>query len=176
MNLGSICQRRIVALDRGEPLERAAQLLRDEHVGALVITEATPQGPRVAGIVTDRDLAVQALGENADAQSAEVGEYVDGTVISAPEDADLATGIDCMREAGVRRLLLHDSDGHLTGLVSFDDLFAACSRQLAALAEVSQRGIQHETEAMAEAAPSTLPLLRLPSMGTAGWTLSSPPA
>lgn len=171
MNLGSICQRRIVALDRGEPLERAAQLLRDAHVGALVITESTPQGLRVAGIVTDRDLAVQALGENADAQSAEVGEYLDGTVVSAPEDADLATGIECMREAGVRRLLLHDDAGHLTGLVSFDDLFTACSRQLAALAEVSQRGIQRETEAMAEVPASALPMLRLSSVGTAGWAV-----
>jgi CBS domain-containing protein len=174
MNLASLSQRRVISLDRAEPLERAARAMRDSHVGALVVTETTPQGRRVLGIVTDRDLALQALMENADAATAEIGDYVDGTVVAAPEDADLAEGIECMREAGVRRLVLHDDEGHLTGVVSFDDLLAATAAQLASLAGITQRGLQHEVEALAEDGHGEAPVvLRLPAMGTAGWTASA---
>ena len=170
MNLASLCQRRVVALDRTEPLERAARAMRDRHVGALVVTETTPQGRRVVGIVTDRDLALQALAENADAATAEIGDYADGTVVAAPEDEDLADGIERMREAGVRRLVLHDDEGHLTGVVSFDDLLAATALQLEALAGIAQRGLQREVEALSDDGEAAAPMvLRLPSIGTAGW-------
>ena len=38
MNIGSICKRRIVAIDSASTLAQAAVLMRDQHVGALVIT------------------------------------------------------------------------------------------------------------------------------------------
>ena len=63
MNLGSLCQRHVITVDRHDSLQRAAHQMRDQHVGALVVTDDTPEGRRVVGLVTDRDLALAVLAD-----------------------------------------------------------------------------------------------------------------
>ena len=40
MNIGSICQREIVTIDADASLREAAAVMRERHVGALVVTDA----------------------------------------------------------------------------------------------------------------------------------------
>jgi CBS domain containing-hemolysin-like protein len=102
-----------------------------------------------------------------------VGALVDGSLVSASEDTDLSQGIDLMRAAGVRRLLVRDDQGHLAGIVSFDDLIDACASQLGGLADVVRRGIQREALERPEAAAVATTLhLQVPALGTAGWQMS----
>ena len=49
MNLGSICKRHVVTIDRQATLQEAARRMRDQHVGALVVTHDGPEGRRVEG-------------------------------------------------------------------------------------------------------------------------------
>jgi CBS domain-containing protein len=99
---------------------------------------------------------------------------LDGTLVSANELADLSDGIDLMREAGVRRLLVRDDQGHLAGIVSFDDLIDACATQLAGLADVVRKGIQREAVERAQVANVATALhLHVPALGTAGWQMSA---
>jgi CBS domain-containing protein len=171
MNIGSIAKRHIVTIDGSSSLQQAALLMREHHVGALVITEASAEGPHVTGIVTDRDLAIEVLAQGIDASKARVGGLVRDRLVSAPEGADLGEAVALMRNAGVRRLLVHGAEGQLVGLVSFDDLLQACAAPLAGLAEVLRKGMEREVaERGAIAAPSR-PVLRVPPMGTAGWTV-----
>jgi CBS domain-containing protein len=132
MKLQSLCQRPLVTIDADQTLQRAAQLMREQHVGALVIVEPRPEGTLVAGIVTDRDLAIEVLARGGDVAQVPVGRLAGGTLVSAGADADLADAVARMQAAGVRRLLLHDAEGHLLGLVSFDDLLQACVAPLPA--------------------------------------------
>ena len=103
MNLGSLCQRHVITVDRNDTLQKAAHQMRDQHVGALVVTDDSNEGRRVVGLVTDRDLALAVLADGSTAPHQSVGSLVDGTLISATEQADLSDGIDLMRAAGVRR-------------------------------------------------------------------------
>ena len=174
MNLGSLCQRHVITVDRNDTLQKAAHQMRDQHVGALVVTDDSPEGRRVVGLVTDRDLALAVLADGSTAPHQSVGSLVDGTLISATEQADLSDGIDLMREAGVRRLLVRDDQGHLAGIVSFDDLIDACATQLTGLADVVRKGIQREAVERAQVATvATAMHLQVPALGTAGWQLSS---
>jgi CBS domain-containing protein len=76
-----------------------------------------------------------------------------------------------MQAHGVRRLLVHDADGMLVGLASFDDLLPACVVPLAGLADTLRKGLEREmVERGAIAAPAR-PALRVPAVGTAGWTM-----
>jgi CBS domain containing-hemolysin-like protein len=101
-----------------------------------------------------------------------VGSLVDGTLVSANEQADLSDGIDLMRAAGVRRLLVRDDQGHLAGIVSLDDLIDACAVQLTGLADVVRKGIQREAVERAQVATLATTLhLQVPALGTAGWQL-----
>ena len=58
MDMASICKRDIVSVDRAASLQQAARLMREHHVGALVVTAETPQGHQVSGVVTDRGRAL----------------------------------------------------------------------------------------------------------------------
>jgi CBS domain-containing protein len=172
MNIGSICKRPIVTIDVGESLQRAATLMREHHVGALVVIEPGKDGPgpRVMGVITDRDLAIEVLARGGDVAQVRVGRLARGHLASVPEEADLAEAVVRMHSHGVRRLLVSDAEGLLVGLLSFDDLLPACVAPLAGLADVLRAGLDREIAERGAIATPVRPALRVPAMGTVGWT------
>ena len=76
MNVESICSRQIVSVDGSEPLQRVALLMREHHVGTVIVTESRPDGEHVTGLVTDRDLAIEVLARGGDASQAPVSRLV----------------------------------------------------------------------------------------------------
>lgn len=171
MKIGSICRRRIVTLDAAGTVAEAAALMAEQHVGALVITTATPDGPRVAGMVTDRDLVIDVLAHGPVPATMTIGQIANRPLAGVDEEADLGDAAAVMQKAGVRRLLVTDREQRLVGIVSFDDLLLAAAGDLSALAGVSKAAIDRETAEHARAVPPAPPLLRVPAMGTAGWQL-----
>ncbi|MBL8286442.1 MAG: CBS domain-containing protein [Rubrivivax sp.] len=187
MTVASLCSREIASLDRSETLPLAARLMREQHVGTVVVTEERGDGVHVVGIVTDRDLAIEGLARGAAACTMQVGMLLSGgPLVSVAEQADIGEAIALMQGSGVRRLLVRDAEGHLVGVISFDDLLRVCGAQLAALAQVPGRGRQHEADAARDLPPLTplttpsapaagaappRPRLRVPAMGTAGWSM-----
>lgn len=169
MNVGSVCTRRIVSLASSGTLAQAASLMHEHHVGALVVTAESPEGLRVNGIVTDRDLVIDVLARGLDSATVRIGELASSEVVSVSEEDDLSTALAAMQETGVRRLLVTDAARQLIGVVSLDDLISVFASQMDGLAGVIRSGMKREV-AEAEAAPPPPPLLvRIPAMGTAGW-------
>lgn len=165
MNIGSICTRRVATIDStGTPVQAAA-LMRQHHVGTLVVTTQTPDGPRVSGIVTDRDLVIGALADGAGAISGEIGALASHQIESVFEDDDVASAIAVMQGGGVRRLLVVNAGHRLVGLVSLDDLMAACASEMGGLVNAIRSGIKREVmDTLTAAAPL---LLRKPAKGAA---------
>lgn len=144
MDAGSICKRNVVSIDGKRSVQDAAMLMRERHVGALVVTAERPDGPMVIGIVTDRDLVVEALARGLDARLSV--HLVAGTdLVSVPASASLDQIIGVMRQAGVRRVLVSTPDGQLQGILSFDDVVRAMAQQMAGLAETLHSGLVRET-------------------------------
>lgn len=158
MNVGSICTRRVATIDSASTPIEAAALMRQHHVGTLVVTTQTPDGPRVSGIVTDRDLVVGALADGADAISGEVGALASHQIESVLEDDDVASAIAVMQGGGVRRLLVANAGHRLVGLVSIDDLMAACASEMGGLVTAIRSGIKRE---VMDTLPVPAPLLLL---------------
>jgi len=172
MNVGSLCRRHIVSIDGNASLAQAASLMRDQHVGALIVTTASVQGTQVSGIVTDRDLVIDVLARGLDPGGIRVGELAGTRLASVFESDGLSVAIEAMHKSGVRRLLVTDGELRLTGVVSLDDLLAACAADLDGLAKAMLGGIEREAARASKAAPMT-PVLRVPAMGTAGWQAGS---
>ena len=137
MSLKWYLRPRLVALDAGAPVLEGARALESNNIGAVMVQERG----RVAGIVTDRDLAVRVVGRGLDPTSTTLGEVMTTPVVTlSPADSQL-DAIRFMRQRNVRRIPLVDGD-RLVGLVSLDDLLldeAAPLEQLAAIVE-SQLG------------------------------------
>jgi signal-transduction protein with cAMP-binding, CBS, and nucleotidyltransferase domain len=143
MNISTLCRRDVVSVPASASIRDAAAAMRDEHVGALAVTDPYQPG-RVVGIVTDRDLVVELLAAGRPADGQAVGAVCQGTLAGVPAGASLQDAVLAMHRAGVRRLLVTGSDKQVIGLVSLDDLLQAVAGELAALAGTLRLGAQRE--------------------------------
>ena len=168
MNVASFCQRDLVTVAENASLSEAAGLMRSRHVGALVVTSVDGDQQFVTGIVTDRDLVVEVLARNLAAAEMKVGQVTNRKLVAVPGSAGIGEAVKAMNEAGVRRLLVTEGDGRLSGLVSSDDLLYALAAELGGLASALRAGIAREgRERQGVVAPTPRPVF-LPE-GTPGW-------
>jgi len=104
MLLKEVCTPEVVCCGAQTRVLQAAQLMRHKHVGDLVVV-GDPQEDRVPlGIVTDRDLVVEVLGNGLDPATTTLGSLMHKPVVIANENEDTTTVVARMREHGVRRV------------------------------------------------------------------------
>jgi CBS domain-containing protein len=98
-------------------IKEAARIMADADVGALPVAA----GDRLAGMVTDRDIAVRAIaiGKGPDCT---VGEVMTHDVLYCHEDEDIGHISQNMAENQVRRLPVVDVDKRLVGIISLADI------------------------------------------------------
>ena len=146
MAIGEICSREVVFARRDTTIKVAARLMRESHIGSLVVVDE-PDGKRIpAGILTDRDIvvAVVALGLNPDA--IQVGDVMSQELLAVREDAGVAETAELMRMKGVRRLPVTDDAGALVGIIAADDLLMLLAEELSAIAIMVSREHKREKE------------------------------
>lgn len=131
MSLERFRRTRMVVLTRRSMAYQAARAMADNHIGSVLVSE--PGG--LAGIVTDRDLALAVLGGDLDPKTTPLGEVMSEEVIFCDISADLDDVVRLMREYGVRRIPITE-DGRLAGLITFDDLVVDGSVGLDALRSI----------------------------------------
>jgi CBS domain-containing protein len=102
------------------PLRQAAEIMRDQDVGSVVVTE----GEDVCGIVTDRDIAVRAVAAGRDPNETKVAEVCNRDVVSLSPDQSVDDAIRLMRDENIRRLPVLEG-GKAVGIVSLGDLAIA---------------------------------------------------
>lgn len=145
MNIGEICTREVVTADRASNLQQAAALMRQHHVGTLVATTDSPDGVQAVGIVTDRDLVIEAMARGLSATETQIGRLVDDKIATVPASGNVDDAIATMKEQGVRRLLVSGEGGHLFGIVSLDDVLDALAHEMSEVAHAVRGGIERET-------------------------------
>ena len=143
MNISRLCDREVVSVPAGASVREAAVAMREHHVGALAVTDPYQPG-RVIGIITDRDLVIGLLASGQPVEGQAIGGLCQGELVAVPATASLDEAVRAMRRAGVRRLLVKQEDGSISGLVSLDDLLDAVSVELDALAGILRTGIARE--------------------------------
>jgi CBS domain-containing protein len=102
-------------------LARAAEMMRDMHVGALPICG---DDNRLQGIITDRDIVIRCVAVGYDPAMMTAGDLARGTPIWVDADADTDEVLDLMIESGIRRLPVME-DRRLVGMISEADLAVA---------------------------------------------------
>lgn len=145
MKVDRIYTRNIASLPITANVERAAALMYSAHVGAIVVTDGSPEGSRAVGVLTDRDIVIQTLARGYDAREFTVGELMTPVVGSVDEHASVHEAIDIMAVAGVRRLVV-TRKGEIAGMVSMDDVIDGLAADLARLAASLKTGIARESQ------------------------------
>jgi CBS domain-containing protein len=100
----------------------AARLMGEEDVGSLPIVD---EGTRLVGIVTDRDIAIRAVGRGLDPEQTPVVEIASREVYALTPDDDLDQALETMARAQVRRIPIIVRENELVGMVSQADVARA---------------------------------------------------
>jgi len=131
------------------PLVRCAQRMHDEHVGCLVIVEERA-GRRVpVGMLTDRDIAIEAVAFGIDPRVLNAADLMTPQPAIVREDDDLMAVLATMRSQGVHRLPVVGRDGALRGIVAADDLWGLLAAQVDELARVAEAARRRERRSRA---------------------------
>lgn len=117
----------------------AAVLMRQHHVGALVVVNDVDGERAPVGLVTDRDLVVEVLAAGRDARATPVGSLMRQPVVIAHETEEVGAVIERMRTHGVRRIPVVDHKGSVAGIVTLDDLLGQVVEEANALVQTSRR-------------------------------------
>ncbi|MGZ5093055.1 MAG: CBS domain-containing protein [Burkholderiales bacterium] len=137
--VGEICNREVVVTTRDATIADAARLMRDHHVGTLVVAEPTDGAKRPVGIITDRDLVVEVMAMDMDPRDISVGEVMAPSLVIARDHEDVRAVIERMRYKGVRRLPVMSARGYLVGIVASDDLIKVLAADITSVASITTR-------------------------------------
>ncbi|HEX6420290.1 MAG TPA: CBS domain-containing protein [Acidimicrobiales bacterium] len=115
----------------GATIGDVARLMRDRNVGSVVVVDDIGY---LAGIVTDRDVAVRGVAEGRSADVA-VEEVMSRNVATIPARVDVSDAAALMLKRRVRRLPVVDDDGVPHGMVALDDLIRQLGHDADAVAD-----------------------------------------
>ncbi len=133
MTIHALARTDVVTVDPEATILEVATAMADNSVGSVVVTE----GETPLGIVTDRDLAIDVLGVDADPAEMTAREIMTGDLFTVDVDDGLFDVITWMREENVRRVPVMDGDV-LAGIVTLDDFIVLLANELGGLADVIQ--------------------------------------
>ena len=136
MNVKELMAQPVIQVSAEDTCQRAAQLMRDQQAGALVIT--SKEGI-VQGIITDRDLVVRCMALGGDPGLRLVGDVSDLHPTTIQPDMDVEEAMELMRGAGVRRLPVVDGQSRAVGMLSMDDVAKDVRRYVDAFATVASQ-------------------------------------
>ena len=146
MDVGEVCNREVIIIDREGSIREAAGLMREYHVGNVVVIEEKNKERFPIGILTDRDIVLELIALDVDIDAVTVGDAMSFELITAREEDNVMETIKRMRHKGVRRIPVVNDRGVLEGILAVDDLIDSLSEQLTDLARLVMGGQQRESE------------------------------
>ncbi|MBM3795738.1 MAG: CBS domain-containing protein [Acidobacteria bacterium] len=139
MPVKDVCVRNVVHVNRDTTIHDAAQLMRQHHVGDLIVAENGFDSIRPIGIVTDRDIVLSVVAPRLEATVITAGDVMGPELVTCPEEMGVTECIHRMRQHGVRRMPIVSASGDLVGIVSVDDLIEVLSEELTEIAKLIAR-------------------------------------
>ncbi|REJ82690.1 MAG: CBS domain-containing protein [Planctomycetota bacterium] len=103
-------------------VQHAAERMAEKDIGFLAVSN----GQTAEGVITDRDIVVRCLALHRDPEETTVHDCMTTDITTLSEEADVEEAGKMMEERQIRRLLVADSQGRLTGVVSLGDLATGC--------------------------------------------------
>lgn len=140
MNAKRRTRKTVVTATPETSVRTLAILMRDRHIGAVVIT----QEDRPVGIVTDRDLVCRVMALEGDPLAVQAQDVMTRDPVTVREGTPLTEAIEQMRARGIRRLPVVDEEGHLVNIHTLDDILVVLGEEIASLGRAVIAGIGKE--------------------------------
>lgn len=136
MNIAKLCRPDVVTVREFDELTAAAGLMRERHIGYLVVVEPefADGSLKPVGVLTDRDIVVTVVARQTDPRTLRVGDVMTREPVVAADTDPIDKALASMRRMGVRRLPVVGSRGQLVGVLSLDDVIDALAAEMANVA------------------------------------------
>ena len=145
MTVGECCKHLAVSIGGKADIVEAACLMREAHVGFLVVFEQGADLKRPIGVLTDRDVVLEVMAREVSPRSVTVEDVMTREPLIARVGDQLTDLFQSMRLAGVRRVPVVDNRGALSGVIAVDDAIDVATQLLCDLTgsikgELAQEG------------------------------------
>jgi len=120
-----VSEQTLIALDPNASVREAATLMRDRHIGAVLIME---EG-QLIGIFTERDMVCRVVAESLDPNTAKLRDVMTRDPDTLSPNQQAGEALEMMGRRGYRHLPVVE-EGTVIGMVSVRDLFAAVRSEL----------------------------------------------
>lgn len=146
MNAGQLCNRTVITATPDTSILEAARLMRDNHVGSLVVIKDNEGHAEPAGIVTDRDIVIELIAKAVPVEDVTVGDIMSFALLKVTEDETVFDTAQRMRCRGVRRVPVVTKTGELAGILALDDIMSLLGEELSMLSKLTQRETEQEAK------------------------------
>ena len=146
MFAGEYCNRDVVIIGKDDSIIKAAKLMREHHVGDVIVVEIRNGERTPIGILTDRDIVVSVIAEEVNLNDILISDIFKYKLITANENSDLMSTIKRMRINGIRRIPIVNQAGGLVGILSIDDILDVITEQLMDIDQIIVTGQNKEKE------------------------------
>lgn len=102
-----------------DDIKTVMRMMMDEDIGAVPITD---QAGHPVGMITDRDIAMEAFKKEKDMFRMRAGDIGLKPVTTCKPEENVLDALEHMRETGVRRLAVVDKEGCILGVLSLGDV------------------------------------------------------
>lgn len=144
MEVESICNRNVIVADKNTSVLTAAKLMRQHHVGTIIIIADINNVKKPVGIISDRDLVIKIMARDVSYEKLSVYDVMSRDLICVKNDEEVMEVVRMMCMEGVRRVPVINNEGQLIGILSMDDLFEMLADELSNLAVLICRQQKHE--------------------------------
>lgn len=143
MRVGKYATHEVVTTDPRATVFQAATLMRERHVGDLIVVKSQDNLVPV-GIITDRDIIISVVSQGLKPEQTAVADVMTSPVVVVNSEDQLTDALRTMSDAGVRRAPVIDERGLLRGIVAMDDLISVIAAEIARVTRLIRREQERE--------------------------------
>jgi CBS domain-containing protein len=147
MKVGEYCKRAVIAIASSSDGAEAAKLMRQQHVGFLIVHREGDTLRKPVGVLTDRDLVLGVMARDVDPHAVTVDDVMSRKPLTANEADELSEVLQAMRLAGFRRVPVVDARGALSGIMAIDDAIEVVTGLMCDIAGSIKSGQRQEWRA-----------------------------
>jgi CBS domain-containing protein len=117
----------------------AARLMRERHVGDVVVVDEPNGDQTPIGVVTDRDIVVEVVAKDQDPAKVTVREIMRTPVVVAHATEEVSQAVERMKVHGIRRIPVMGESQRLVGILCLDDLLKQIAAEAGTLVDIVSR-------------------------------------
>ncbi|MFQ3208343.1 MAG: CBS domain-containing protein [Glaciecola sp.] len=144
MNVGEICTRNYIYVLHQDSVLDVARIMRQQHVGSVVVVDNNNGEMRPQGLITDRDLVLEVLAAQIDPTVLKAEDILTCELICVTETHDVKEALKYLRYYGVRRAPVVNVDGVLVGIFCIEDSLATLSQEFSELVKLLSNELINE--------------------------------